>query len=95
MNRSVDVSIEWDTKKIASVPQNGIYSTVAKFDEDVDWQNEAWSILLRFDPPKSGSITSKGRAEFLMLNGPYERLKKGCTFEMYEGRNRSAIVTVL
>jgi hypothetical protein len=92
---SVNVSIDWEKFRAQNLPENGVYSTIAKFEQDTDWLNTAWSIVLRFDPPKSGSDHTKGRAKFLAENGPHERLKKGCVFEMYEGNKKSAVVTVI
>lgn len=97
MNELVKVIVQWVEEKRPAIPQNGRYSTVAKFDEDVaHWPHEAWSIVLEFDPALAAQGGAhEAMAHFLMPSGPRQRLKSGCTFELYEGLKRTAVVTVL
>jgi hypothetical protein len=97
MTKSVKVLVEWSDEKRRSMPVNGRYSTVAKFEEDgPNWPREAWSIVLEFDPTLAVQAGShEAMVRFLMPSGPSERFKNGRTFELYEGAKRTAVVTVL
>lgn len=94
MEKTVDVSINWVGKQ-GKLPMGLRYSTVSKFKED-DWGKEAWSMIFDFDeaPAKQGN-PSKGKARFLADNAPHERLKSGKIFELYEGREKIALVKVI
>ncbi len=69
---SVLVKIEWCGEKAKNLPRGNQYVTVSKFEEDVNWKDEAWSIVLEFSlsPLKQGN-PSEGRARFLMKNAPW------------------------
>lgn len=96
MSTPVPVRVEWDANKLDRLPAGDRYITVAKFLEDGDeWNKEAWSVVLEFLPGTALSSTFRATARFLMPDAPWERMIEGCTFEMYEGVKRSAIVTVL
>lgn len=70
-------------------PTDGVYSTTARFEEDVDWPSgETWSVVLAFD---RGNVS----AYFLSAEAPHHRLRAGRQFEMYEGTRRTALVEVL
>lgn len=88
----VKVDVEWSSDKLNNLPKSGVYSTVAKFPEDKAWPSDAWSIVLEI--PVSGN-SSEIFARFLMPNAPWNRLKPGCKFELYEGFKLTAKVTVL
>jgi hypothetical protein len=91
----VSVIVEWTEKKALNLPVGKQYITVAKFLEDVDWINEAWSIVLEFDKsPKQQGNPSKGKAHFLIAKAPQERLAEGKIFELYEGSEKTATVYV-
>jgi hypothetical protein len=95
MTNTVKVRVQWSDWKLNHLPPSGIYTTAAKFPEDeATWPKEGWSVVLQFDPQGvygSGAAT----ARFLSPDGPYERFKPGCEFEMCEGNRVSAKVTVL
>jgi hypothetical protein len=93
--QSVPVSISWQGTKVKNLPEGNQYITVSKFKEDLNWKNEAWSIVLEFElSPKLQGNPTKGKAHFLMKNGPQERLQTGCQFELYEGESLVAKVIV-
>jgi hypothetical protein len=97
MNRGVKVQVKWASDKMKQgLPSSKCYSTVAKFPDDHDWPENSWSIVLEFESPEIAHAKSfEATARFLMPNGPHERLKPGCVFEMYEGVRQTATVTVL
>jgi len=94
--RNVDVNVKWCGAKALNLPQSNQYVTVAKFNEDLTWQNEAWSIILEFKvTPKEQGNPSNGSARFLMQNAPSERLRVGAEFDLYEGDSLVAKVKVI
>lgn len=95
--KSANVRVTWTSEKMKHLPKIKNYSTVAKFSEDAgNWPDSAWSIVLDFPSPEvAHAETFKATARFLVLNAPWERLKSGCVFELYEGARRTATVTVL
>lgn len=95
MNKVVKVIVTWVNRKLSNLPKGLQYITVAKFKED-NWKLEAWSVVIEFEeaPTKQGN-PSKGMAKFLVDNAPHERLKSGETFELYEGKEQVALVTIL
>jgi hypothetical protein len=94
---STKVKVHWSEEKVKKLPANGFYSTAARFREDAErWPEESWSINLRFDIASlQPDNTCDAIAQFLAPDAPTERLKKGCTFELFEGFKQTAIVTVL
>jgi len=80
-----------------SLPTGNQYSTISKFEEDVDtWLQEAWSVVLDFEKsPSEQGNPSFARARFLTSTAPAERLKPGRTFELYEGKKKVAIVKII
>lgn len=94
MNGPVDVKVEWSKSEFSRTRSSNVYTTVAKFCEDAEgWPHEGWSVVLEFAGADERS--DKAKARFLMPNAPWERLKRGCVFELYEGSERTAVVTVL
>ena len=92
----VNVIVKWMGHKANNLLANSQYITVAKFKEDVNWEKEAWSVMLYFDIfPKAQGNPSVGKALFLSEKAPNERLKKGNVFELYEGKNKVAIVKIV
>lgn len=88
------VKIEWQSDKANHLPTGKQYITVAKFDEN--WMEEAWSIILEFEKsPNMQGNPSVGYAKFLMSNAPIDKFVSGFNFELYEGNNLTAKVTVL
>lgn len=95
-NEPVEVSVTWNPAN-ASNPISGRYSTIAKFDQDLeDWPNIAWSVLLDLveQSEKSGKAV-RAKAQFIVPGAPWGRLVKDCRFELYEGNKIKATVTVL
>lgn len=93
----VEVLVTWLASKAMILPDTLRYSTVAKFEEDEGtWEKEAWSVVLEFTeaPAKQGN-PSRGKARFLVENGPEGRFVSGKVFEMYEGTKKVAEVTIL
>ena len=92
----VNVKVKWYGKKALNLPASKQYITVAKFSEDLNWENDAWSIVLEFKvTPKEQGNPSHGNAHFLMPNAPWEKLQIGNKFELYEGDALVAEVEVM
>jgi len=94
----VRARVDWTCeKRAARLPQGTSYSTVARFAEDGgQWPpQEAWSIVLTFAPGAAHGATFAATASFLVADAPWERLKPGCSFDLYEGLKKTATVTVL
>ena len=95
MNSPVKVNVIWSKEKMGCLPSGTSYITVAKFAEDTDiWMNEAWSVALDFPVGSAQTCLFAARARFLVPEAPWERLKVGCVFELYEGTRKTALVTV-
>jgi len=96
MVKPIAIALKWDEWKLAALPESGQYVSVAKFAEDAEsWPQEAWSVVIDLLQSDSAPRSATGTARFLMPDAPQTRLQSGCTFEMFEGARRSAIVTVL
>lgn len=97
MRKPINVSIQWTPEKLAHQPSSGVYSTVAKFPEDTDWPAIAWSVVMEFHTSKNHPLgdSLEATARFLVPEAPWDRLKKGCVFELYEGFKKTATVIVL
>jgi hypothetical protein len=97
MNTPVKVRVVWCPEKMNHLPSSLSYSTVAKFSEDAaHWPDTAWSIVLDFPAPEVPHFkTFECMARFLVPSAPWEKLKTGCLFELYEGFKKTADVTVL
>lgn len=77
-----------------SPPTGPVYTTVARFDEDVEWKREAWSVRLEFERQVRPDSTV-ARIEFLSPDAPKHRLRPGKTFALYEGDHEVATVEIL
>lgn len=96
MNTPVNVNVAWADNKKERLPTSSAYITVAKFAEDSElWPSEGWSIVLEFKHENSIARSFEATARFLVPNAPWSRLKTGCVFELYEGFQKTATVTVL
>ncbi|MFC5473995.1 hypothetical protein [Paraherbaspirillum soli] len=93
----VKVRVTWCSEKMKHLPSSRSYSTVAKFAEDAEhWPDTAWSIVLDFSSSVVAHAESfEATARFLVPDAPWERLRSGCVFELYEGFKKAASVTVL
>lgn len=94
------VKIEWvpvEGGGRKSIPSEGKYYSVARFPEDIDWQNNAWSVVFKLKNPgkKEGKIISFGLVDFLMDTAPKARMEKHDRFEIYEGPKKVADVFLI
>lgn len=73
------------------------YVTISRFDEDgPGWPDGAWSVVLEFAPSVDPAISpAAAEASFLMEGAPHDRLRRGTTFTLHEGRREVAQVRVL
>ena len=95
VSKTVPVCVRWSDWKLGRLPKNRKYSTVSKFKGD-NFRDDMWSVELTFDMETDPDCKEWfGRAGFLSLSGPYERLCQGAEFELIEGRKVSAVVKVL
>ena len=79
-----------------SPPLGPSYSTVARFrDAKIDWPAEAWSLVLDLPDPVDASLCTIANVRFLSPEGPVALLRPGGVFELFEGRQRVAIGTIL
>ncbi len=91
MHAPVTVRVQWATWKTTR-PESW-YSTLAVFPEEAE--SPRWSITLRFaETPADPSTIWDGSAEFLVEQAPWERLRSGAIFQMFEGNRVSATVHV-
>ncbi|WP_124458596.1 hypothetical protein [Variovorax sp. KBW07] len=96
MKDPVKVNVLWEDEKMSRLPSGTSYSTVAKFAEDVEkWPSDAWSVVLEFQPETAKKRAFDATARFLVSHAPWERLKPGCVFELYEGGRKTATVNVV
>jgi hypothetical protein len=66
--------------------QKSKYSTVAKFDGDIEnWEKEAWSIVLKNIKALDKENTMIADIQFLASDAPESLLHDGSCFELYEG----------
>lgn len=91
-----DALVYWEKLDRPNWPPSGPeYSTVSRFEEDEDWPDEAWSVVLHFDEsPRDQGSPSRGTVRFLVADAPHDRLVPGAKFQIYEGRVRTATVEV-
>lgn len=92
-----DALVYWEDLDRPTWPPSGSkYSTVSRFDEDTDWPDKAWSVVLHFDesPHQQGS-PSRATVRFLVTDAPQERLVVGAKFSVYEGRTKTATVEIV
>jgi hypothetical protein len=61
------------------------YVTVARFDGDNTWPNEAWSLVVEFTEPATNSRCATADIGFLVPEAPTHLLVVGKRFELYEG----------
>lgn len=96
MNETVNVRVTWSQSKLNQLPSGGTYSTVARFAEDTTWPNgDTWSVVLEFDANEAQRPEFYARARFLSPVAPMDRLRKGESFDLYEGSTETAHVTIL
>jgi hypothetical protein len=92
-----DVELRWFRAEDGgrkTPPSAGRYFAVARFAEDVIWQNNAWSVVFDLNEPvlKDGDFISRGRVNFLVDAAPKERLLTCSSFDIYEGPKKVATV---
>ncbi|QXO74118.1 MULTISPECIES: hypothetical protein [Morganella] len=91
------VKIKWipfDEGGRKTIPPEGKYYSVARFSEDIKWQNNAWSVVFDLEKQKKEGdrIVSFGTVNFLMETAPKDRMEKNDQFEIYEGPKKVANV---
>jgi hypothetical protein len=86
-----------DALQIKNLPTFGFYSTVAELPQNCHKKTGAWSIVLELNPADGGQHqkTTCAVARFLVAYAPWEKLKPGYRFELYEGRHCTAIISVM
>ena len=93
------VKIEWLSEQDGGrkqPPPAGSYFAVSRFAEDIDWQNNAWSVVFDIystEKENSGYI-SKGSVRFLIDNAPQARMEENKSFDIYEGPKKVARVSL-
>ncbi|CAM3709101.1 MULTISPECIES: hypothetical protein [Yersinia] len=92
-----NVKVEWlsfDEGGRETVPPKGKYFSVARFAEDINWQNNAWSVVFELESPiyENGKDISLGRVAFLVDSAPQERMLNHSSFDIYEGPKKVANV---
>ncbi len=71
----------------ASPPPGPRYITVARFeDEKEKYPEEAWSLVVDFNPPQDELGPFNAHVRFLADEAPSHLLRPGSSFELYEGR---------
>lgn len=68
------------------IPYGGKYSTVAKFKENKDWPDKAWSVVLKCSKKPYQSLTTIMNIKFLVDKAPQKLLQKGSKFTLYKGK---------
>lgn len=94
------VKIKWIDQKDGgrkSPPSLGKYFSVARFPEDTQWQNNAWSVVFILESleENSNGCYSIGLVDFIMENAPKERLYIHDKFDIYEGPKMVANVYLI
>ncbi|KMW73161.1 hypothetical protein TI10_08580 [Photorhabdus luminescens subsp. luminescens] len=98
------VRIEWLSKneggRKTPPPSAGRYFSVARFPEDINWQNNAWSVVFEIESTvksdgKDNEYISGGCVSFLMDTAPKERMETNEYFDIYEGPKKVARVFLL
>lgn len=64
------------------VPERGVYSTVARFEDDENWPHEAWSLVLHIDRSYRNGRYAHASIEFLSEDAPRHLLGAGSRFEV-------------
>jgi hypothetical protein len=94
MNESHPARVRWlapDEGGRAQPPTGGQYVTVARFKDPAgDWSTDAWSVVLAF----AGS-PEEAQVSFLAPEAPSHLLQTGAVFDLYEGHQRVAEVSVI
>ncbi|QCT21072.1 hypothetical protein FEM41_16180 [Jejubacter calystegiae] len=80
-----------------SVPPEGRYFSVARFPDDINWQNNAWSVVFELEAPEESidETVSYGTVKFLVDNAPTEKMAEFSSFDIYEGPKKVAQVIIL
>ncbi len=99
MKETIAARIEWLSESEGGrvyPPSGPSYCTVARFEDESDWPEEAWSILAIFRGAVDEGSVNLADIRFLFPeNAPNELLKKGVRFELMEGTRAVAKVEVL
>ena len=79
-----------------TTPSKGMYHSVAKFPQDTDWPNNAWSVVFNIKNHISAEDLRKsfGTVRFLVENAPHDRFCINEQFEIYEGPKKIANIFI-
>ncbi|HRK05969.1 MAG TPA: hypothetical protein PLW14_12840 [Chlorobiota bacterium] len=84
---SVRALLTWNSSEDGGrkcLPTGPTYSTVARFDLQENWREEAWSLWIDFEESPKLETPQKVKVRFL-LDGPQILLSVGSRFALYEG----------
>jgi hypothetical protein len=71
-------------------PAGPTYSTVCHFEEDENWHEVSWSLVLDFEKRFKDPRLLLARVRFLSDDAPHRLLHNGSRFELFEGPKRVA-----
>ncbi|HZL35314.1 MAG TPA: hypothetical protein VFC78_08390 [Tepidisphaeraceae bacterium] len=71
-------------------PTGPTYSTVARFEEDENWPDSGWSLVVDFVRRFGDSRLTLADVRFLADGAPSHLIHDGSRFELFEGRQRVA-----
>lgn len=76
-----------ETEGGRKIPPTGHrYVTVARFEEDKTWPDEAWSLVMDFSESPIDTRCVTADVHFLVPEAPAHLLTTGSKFELFEGR---------
>lgn len=73
-----------------SPPPGPVYIAPARFEDDLKWPHEAWSLVVEFQRTMHDGRYVFARIHFLVPEAPAELLQEGGRFELMEGHRRVA-----
>ena len=76
-------------------PAGPTYTTVARFEEDENWPQDAWTLVVKLLRPLGDGRYSLAEIAFLADQGPAALLHRGSRFVLLEGPRRVAKGVVL
>lgn len=97
LNTEGFIKVEWIPPEAGgrkSPPGGGEYFSVARFDEDKNWDGISWSIKFTLETPvlENNLLVSYGMAQFLFSSAPHNKLAGNNSFFIYEGAKKVAKV---
>lgn len=98
MTRSSRAMISWlpsDKGGRQQPPTGPRYVTVVRFEDDPQWSQGMWSLVVEFDRVFAGGRYALATIRFAMDEAPHQLLQEGNRFELLEGPRRVAKGVVL